>query len=587
MDIQPVAIQIAKLRFFISLIVDQQATDDTANNRGVRPLPNLETKFVAANTLIGLETAGLKPNGIVGMEKELKEVRAKHFGAKTRKTKEKYRAEDQRLRGEIAGLLKQTGFPATSADQIARWNPYDQNRSAAWFDAEWMFGIEKGFDIVIGNPPYVQIQKLTDAIKRIFEAQNFQTYARTGDIYCLFYEKANQVLRNGGNLCFITSNKWMRADYGEKLRKYFIAETKPKTLIDFGMAMVFESAIAYTNIFLFHKERQKTLSDFFICRIGNDFNLSFPLIDYFERNKVSGEKLDENSWIAPTKEKSTIKQKVEKQGVPLEKWDLQIYRGILTGFDEAFVIDGAKKDELIAADVKNAEIIKPLLRGKDIKAWQSEFADLWLIYVPWHFPLHEDQSIVGVSKKAEEEFSKQFSAVYEHLLKHKDKLSKRNQAETGIRYEWFALQRFGSSYWREFFKPKIIYPNMTKYLPFIYDETGYFPNAKCYSMTGENLKYLTAFFNSKLFKYCFSDKFPELLGDTYELQKRCFEKIHVKRLSESAQEPFAEIVDEIIEAKKAYAKADTKELEDKIDDLVFDLYELTEAEKDIVRGKAF
>ncbi len=154
-DIQPIAIQIAKLRFFISLIVDQTASDDISTNRGIRPLPNLETKFVAANTLIGLETSGgLKPIGVTELETELKEVRAKHFNARTRQTKEKYRKRDLEIRNEIADLLKQTGFPETSANQIAEWNPYEQNYSADWFDVEWMFGIEKGFDIVIGNPPY-------------------------------------------------------------------------------------------------------------------------------------------------------------------------------------------------------------------------------------------------------------------------------------------------------------------------------------------------------------------------------------------------------------------------------------------------
>lgn len=152
-DIQPIAIQIAKLRFFISLIVDQ-LTNPEKPNLGIRPLPNLETKFVAANTLFGLGTVGLKPSGITDLERDLKQVRAKHFSARTRRTKQKYREKDKEIRNQIADILKASGFPTTSADQISSWDPYDQNAKADWFDAEWMFGVYSGFEIVIGNPPW-------------------------------------------------------------------------------------------------------------------------------------------------------------------------------------------------------------------------------------------------------------------------------------------------------------------------------------------------------------------------------------------------------------------------------------------------
>jgi hypothetical protein len=150
---------------------------------------------------------------------------------------------------------------------------------------------------------------------------------------------------------------------------------------------------------------------------------------------------------------------------------------------------------------------------------------------------------------------------------------------------WFETQD-QIAYHKEFSKPKIIYPNMTKFLPFVYDETGYFPNAKCYSMTGEALKYLAAFLNSRLFKFCFSDNFPELLGDTYELQKRCFELIPVNRISAEQQKPFEHLVNKILTLKKADNRADTTGLEREIDRLVYQLYELTADEIAIVEGKA-
>ena len=125
-------------------------------------------------------------------------------------------------------------------------------------------------------------------------------------------------------------------------------------------------------------------------------------------------------------------------------------RGILTGYNDAFIIDEATKNSLITADPKSAELIRPILRGKDIKRYTYNFANLWLIYIPWHFPLHNDPNIKGASVKAEEEFKKQYPAIYSYLEGHKEKLSKRNKAETGIRYEWYALQRWGSNYSDDF-----------------------------------------------------------------------------------------------------------------------------------------
>src|SRR5439155_14856402 len=151
-DIQPIAVQIAKMRFFISLIVDQKI-DDTQPNRGVRPLPNLETKFVAGNTLIGVNRPGqqlLRNREVDAKETELRRVRERHFSARTPKQKAKCRDDDAKLRTEIAELLKEDGWDTATARQLASWNPYDQNASAEFFDAEWMFGITTGFNICIG-----------------------------------------------------------------------------------------------------------------------------------------------------------------------------------------------------------------------------------------------------------------------------------------------------------------------------------------------------------------------------------------------------------------------------------------------------
>jgi hypothetical protein len=162
----------------------------------------------------------------------------------------------------------------------------------------------------------------------------------------------------------------------------------------------------------------------------------------------------------------SIKRKIEAVGVPLKDWDISINYGIKTGFNDAFIVSGTKRDEILAncktkeEREKTAELIRPILRGRDIKRYSYNWADLWLIYIPWHFPLQFDQTIQGASEKAEKEFKKQYPAVYAHLLQYKRELSARNKAETGIRYEWYAMQRWGANYWDEFNKPKIVWGNL-------------------------------------------------------------------------------------------------------------------------------
>lgn len=152
----------------------------------------------------------------------------------------------------------------------------------------------------------------------------------------------------------------------------------------------------------------------------------------------------------------SIKQKIEAVGTPLKDWDINIYRGVLTGCNEAFIIDSAKRAEILAncltdeERTRTDELIRPILRGRDIKRYGYDWAGLWLIWLPWHFPLHFDQTIQGASEIAEKAFIEQYPSVYSHMLKYKDQLSNRNKAETGIRYEWYALQRWGANYWEDF-----------------------------------------------------------------------------------------------------------------------------------------
>ena len=174
-----------------------------------------------------------------------------------------------------------------------------------------------------------------------------------------------------------------------------------------------------------------------------------------------------DSWVILSEIEQSIKNKIEAIGTPLKDWDIQINYGIKTGFNDAFIISTEKRDEILAncktdeERQRTADLIRPILRGRDIKRYGYDWANLWLIYVPWHFPLHKDPSIQGASLEAEQAFEEQYPAVYQHLLQYKQQLSARNKAETGIRYEWYAMQRWGANYSDDFSMPKIIYPNIT------------------------------------------------------------------------------------------------------------------------------
>ncbi|MDR1742965.1 MAG: Eco57I restriction-modification methylase domain-containing protein, partial [Dysgonamonadaceae bacterium] len=365
-DIQPIAIQISKLRFFLSLVIEQKA-DSAKENLGIRPLPNLETKFVAANTLIGLEkpkmeTGNVFTNDITleinNLKRKLQDIRHKYFSANNRTRKLKLRQHDKDLRSQIAILVEKIGHSQSNAFKIASFDLFDQNTHAEWFDPEWMFGITDGFDVVIGNPPYVQLQNNGGALAKQFENCGYKTFARTGDIYCLFYERGWQLLKPQGHLCFITSNKWMRAGYGENTRRFFAENTNPRLLIDFAGVKVFDSATVDVNILMFQKDKNRQETSACIVKKSGIKDLGV-----FVRQNAACCSFGTDSWVVLSPIEQGIKAKIEVVGTPLKNWDINIYRGILTGYNDAFIIDGAKKAELIAADPKSAEIIRPILRG--------------------------------------------------------------------------------------------------------------------------------------------------------------------------------------------------------------------------------
>ena len=268
-----------------------------------------------------------------------------------------------------------------------------------------------------------------------------------------------------------------------------------------------------------------------------------------------------DSWVILSPIEQSIKKKIEAVGTPLKDWDINIYRGVLTGCNEAFIIDSNKRDEILAncqtedERQRTVELIRPILRGRDIKRYGYVDNGLYLI--------NTHNGIRGRIPRIKIE---DYPAVKAHLDQYWDRIATRaDKGDTPYNLR-------NCAYLEDFLKPKIIYPNMTKYMPFVFDNRMYLTNQKCFIITGKYVAYLTAFFNSSLFKYCFRDSFPELQGGTRELSKIFFDKIPVYEVSDAQNLQFQDAVEDI---QNEYNKLKAQ----RIDSMLFDLYALTAEER--------
>ena len=598
-DIQPIAVQICRLRFFISLVIEQ-TPDKSGDNFGIQPLPNLETKILAADTLTKLATGASGTRGLYGDDaknimQELGENRRLFFDARTRKQKMEYRDKDEELRRMLADVLKNSGMNAEDADRIAEWKLYDETASADWFDVRWMFGIEEGFDVVIGNPPYVQLQKDGGRLANRYAPQKgmeksplaYQTFARTGDIYCLFYERGLQLCRAGGHLCYITSNKWMRSAYGEKTRKFFL-NNNPLLLIDFG-SEIFE-AVVDTNILLLqnaknvdalrglnltNSEHSLTTED--ITKQMEEENVSLRVND-FPANKL---------WFISSAAEIALTQKIEQIGTSLEDWDVSIKYGIKAGYDEAFIIDKNKRQEILDACADKAEkrrtdaIIKPFLRGRDIKRYRTEWAGLYVIVIPSGWT----DANRGVTN-ADNFFGNTYPQIKKHLMASPSSTLVKGLYERSDQGDyWWELR--SCDYYSEFEKEKIIYPDTTKFLPFILDKGCYYISSTCFILTGENLTYLVSIFNSLVVQYWIKKRLPDLGGDRFRLKKIFMVNLPVPKITDKTAKiakRVAYLAEEITLAKESNKESITLPAESEIDKLVYTLYTLTPTEITLIEG---
>ena len=564
-DIQPIAIQITKLRCFISLVCDQRASRNKVMNYGIRPLPNLETKFAAANTLMrmpwkeGNEQLGLDSSEtLLKHEKDLEDVRHSHFSATTRTQKLSLQRKDIEIREKLAIELSKGIFKDNSiARRIVEWNPYDATSVAKFFDPEWMFGkkLRNGFHIVIGNPPYIQLQKERGKLGRLYKNAGYATFASTGDIYQLFCERGCELLRPAhGFLSFIISNSWLKAQYGKALRRYLAERHTPLRLLEMGKD-VFENTIVDTSILLLREG------------VGSE---PFPAVDMDKLPSKAFPPDDglwghahpykEGPWTVLSPLEQGVMDKIKAKGTPLKEWDISINYGIKTGYNNAFIIDNETKEELIAQDANNAKIIKPILRGRDIKRYQADWAGLWLI--DSHNGYDNIPPIEIEDYPAIKSFLDRF---YPRLKKRYDK----GRTPYNLR---------NCAYHAEFGNEKLVWIELVENGRFAYDNSGIYCEATSFIMTGDCIKYLCALLNAKLIRWFLQQTAPTSGMGTLRWKKAYVELIPIPKLSAGEQLSFIELLESILTTKVIDPNADVSAIEAEIDHRVYELYELTAVE---------
>jgi len=581
-DIQPIAVEISKLRFFLSLIVDENI-DDEKDNRAIEPLPNLEFKFVCANTLIGLPKRDAQYTMFEAIEdierlKNLREEYLRSYGGEKKEIERKFQEIQTRM------FIHSLSWGDTDSQtlKLSQWNPFS-DEPCGWFDPEWMFGIKDGFDIVIANPPYVRQEKIK-LIKSLLQAQQYKVFNSTSDLYVYFYEKGYQLLKRNGILCFISSNKWMRAKYGENLRRFFKEKTEIMNFIDFGGYPVFEATVD-TNILLFKKKRPDKIHKVIFVNVKSDL-AGKDLTSFINDNQdsISQKKLDDKCWTFADERILKLKEKIEGNGIPLKDWDVKIYRGLLTGYNEAFIIDNEMKEKLCIEDPKSAEILKPILRGRDIGRYYYKWAGLWVIAT---FPaLHLNIDDYPAIKKYLLSFGK------ERLEQSGKILPDGTKARKKTTNKWFETQDT-IAYYTEFEKEKIVWQEIVRGPSFTYDRGEFYCEATSFLMIGNNLTYLVAILNSKPATFFFKQFYAGggLGEEGYRYKKAFLEQLPIPQVPGFEQKFFMDIVNEILSLSQSkdylenpQKQTKVKEYERQIDQMVYKLYGLTENEVKIIES---
>ena len=453
----------------------------------------------------------------------------------------------------------------------------EELENATFYDQafEWRFefpevldedGNFTGFDAVIGNPPYIRQELLKDI--KPYLKDNYEVYYGSADLYQYFVQKGFEILRKKGYFHYIISKKWMRTNYGKPLREW-VQNYQIKSIIDFGDLPVFEAATVYPCLFQIQNTNSET--SFKAAEVEHlDFqDLSSYLSE--EQFSVDQEKLQISGWSLIDERSQKLLNKLKQIGTLLAEYvEQKIYRGIVTGYNKAFIIDQETKEELISKDSASAELIKPFLRGRDIKRYQQPEADEYVLFTRRGVEIED------------------YSAILNYLEGYKESLEPRptdvDSSDWDGRkpgsYEWYEIQD-AIDYYEEFEKPKIIIPAIVKSANYAFDTKNMYSNDKT-TIISKDDKYLLGILNSKLSDFFIFNISNTKRGGYYEYKPMYVEKIPIVEPSDEDRKQIESFVEQILTAQKANPKADTSEIEKEIDQLVYDLYGLSDEEIGIV-----
>ncbi|ECK8396271.1 class I SAM-dependent DNA methyltransferase [Campylobacter jejuni] len=639
-DINPNSCEITKLRLWIELLKHsfyQSFDDETYHD--LKTLPNIDINIKCGNSLVSYFETGKSLNHYPNIKErmgkykrivkdykegfytdksrinqEIKNLKIsfknfcfadkfkkemKGFNDKCEKYSKKYgnflAVDDENLKFFVSANLTLFDFDEKEATkEFANLKKEYDNifNLESNHPFEWRFefpeildddGNFKGFDLIIGNPPYIRQEELKELKPHL--AKNYKVYKGTSDIYTYFYELGFNVLKDrGGVLSYITSNKYTRAGYGEALREFLLKNVKVLEYTDLNGIKVFDSATVDTSILCFEKSKSKD-NKFKYLALSNEIlkTCAYGIGLYKDYAEFSQNSLSKESFTFSDENTSALKAKIERIGTPLKEWQgLNIYRGILTGYNEAFIITTEKRNEILAnckdeaEKERTAKLIRKMLRGRDIKRYSYEWAGLWVIGT---FP----------SLKLDIE---QYPALKQYLSQFLPRIEQ--SGEKGCRKKtsnkWFETQD-NIAYYEEFEKEKIVWNPVSGEYLFSYIKEHIFFNNSLFMMTLDvfSLKYILAFMNSNCYKWLITLKTNLIQTGSYAYgAKDKIERLPIPKINSKNEKLADELinsVDEILKAKEQDKNANTQELENKINSLVYKLYNLTEEEIKIIENK--
>ncbi|EKN0023832.1 Eco57I restriction-modification methylase domain-containing protein [Campylobacter lari] len=639
-DINPNSCEITKLRLWIELLKHSfyESFDDT-NYHDLKTLPNIDINIKCGNSLISYfeihKSLSHYPNIKERMDKYKRIVKDYKEGFYTDKTliakeiknlkesfknfclKDKFAKEIKQLTNGANEYSKKYGDFLAQDEKDENFRAFfsknmfefDFDESAAKkefkklkklyesiFDLEsanpfeWRFefsevldegGNFQGFDLIIGNPPYIRQEDIKELKPNL--AKNYKVYKGTSDIYTYFYELGFNVLKQNGVLSFITSNKYTRAGYGEALREFLLKNTTLLEYIDLNGIKVFDSATVDTSILSFEKAKTKDNSFKYLAPNTellkeNDFNIE-SILNF---NKIAQNSLSKESFTFNDESTNALKAKIEKHGTPLKDWHgLNINYGIKTGYNEAFIITTEKRDEILAKckdeveKERTAKLIRKMLRGRDIKRYSYEWAGLWVINTHNGYKSKSGEKIEAINIDEYPSLKQHLKPYYKTLEKRTDK----GKTPYNLR---------NCAYLEEFEKEKIVYSEIVRKPQFYLDtKSNFYAEATSFILTGENLKYLIAFLNNDFVAFMFKMFYAggNLGENGFRYKKAFLERLPIPKINsknEKLANELISLVDEILNLKEQDKNANTKTQEDKINSIVYKLYNLNEEEIKII-----